>query len=478
MQLRPDQHTCATPALTACASQALNQALHACLHAQDLSDDKMVAQADLHRTLGTLRYLRTLQANRQRQQQQQQGQQHDGGGNPPQVIVLDGAAAAAQQDGDGDAPAAAAQGDAPPAAAAEPPQAGSGGSGGGAAAAAAAGRAGGPVGEICPICHDAMPAQFAMLPCGHMVCPECMAMLLGHAAGGAAGASAQQQQQQQRRVACPTCRTRHPVDEVSQVDTGGKSGALQSVSSRRVPGKTLAAALPLSFRSETSERTAIQQQPQVSSRVDRVAGHSQERTEGGAVFSCVRGRRAGGTRTTRGAAAPPAPAVRSQTVQLHPGAQLHSTTALLPPPALPAPGAASPTAARHAPGPASPTGRATAASGGGGALSPRPSLAGGGLPSPRGPPHGGASPDEGAGAAQAVAAEEVQDFEEVGDGLGGKAEGGGGGGEEGEVCVELERLVEPSLASSLVTSQTVYVRTRHGCGASRAGVGGFVGGGE
>lgn len=39
---------------------------------------------------------------------------------------------------------------------------------------------GGATGEACPICHDALGLQQAMLPCGHRLCPRCSVGLAEH----------------------------------------------------------------------------------------------------------------------------------------------------------------------------------------------------------------------------------------------------------------------------------------------------------
>ncbi|KFM22757.1 E3 ubiquitin-protein ligase SHPRH [Auxenochlorella protothecoides] len=76
---------------------------------------------------------------------------------------------------------------------------------------------GGATGEACPICHDALGLQQAMLPCGHRLCPRCSVGLAEHrsAAGG--------------KILCPSCRARTQLAEIAYIDTredvGGKEEA-------------------------------------------------------------------------------------------------------------------------------------------------------------------------------------------------------------------------------------------------------------
>jgi hypothetical protein len=69
--------------------------------------------------------------------------------------------------------------------------------------------------EVCPICHDPLATgDFAMLPCGHTTCLSCMDLLTSRLPASLPLPA--------RKVACPTCRLRVPVPDISYVDSGGE----------------------------------------------------------------------------------------------------------------------------------------------------------------------------------------------------------------------------------------------------------------
>ncbi len=214
------------------------------MRACDLSRDKLVAQADLGKALGTLRYLGSLTAARARKQQQQQQQQGLSPADPQQVQDQQG-----QQQGQGQGqgqgqeqhqgtdptgaaavPTGAVAGMAPGDQPLQPPSAMAAAAAAAAAAcfaaaaaasdtagaappalAAAAAPAPAPAAAapsadelVCPICQESVGLQCVMLPCGHTLCYPCSEALVAAL----------------RRVNCPTCRQRHLVSELAYVDNG------------------------------------------------------------------------------------------------------------------------------------------------------------------------------------------------------------------------------------------------------------------
>lgn len=135
----------------------------------ELSGDRLLAEDELRRKIGTLRYLRQLRLARERAQAR--------------------AAAAAAAAG----------------------EAGGGGGGGGSKDAGSGGVAAPAPGhdEPCPVCHDAIGSSSAVLPCGHQLCVACTDALTARLPAGTPWPL--------QRVACPTCRARHHVGDVAYV---------------------------------------------------------------------------------------------------------------------------------------------------------------------------------------------------------------------------------------------------------------------
>ncbi|GBF99704.1 hypothetical protein Rsub_12416 [Raphidocelis subcapitata] len=134
----------------------------------ELSGDRLLAEEELRRKLGTLRYLRQLRLARERSEARAAA-----------------AAAAAAAEGGGEAPTGA------PAPAAAPA----------------------PEPCPCPVCHEEIGAACAVLPCAHSVCCGCAEALVARLPPGLGW--------QQRRVGCPTCRARAHVADIAYVDEGG-----------------------------------------------------------------------------------------------------------------------------------------------------------------------------------------------------------------------------------------------------------------
>lgn len=134
------------PTTSARTCTLLHAAAPCCTRPQELTTDKVLAEAEIRKTLGTLRYLRSLQAQRKKASAAAAPEPRSAPGEP-------GAPGQAQprQQQEG---AQQAQGG--PEKAAEE-QAG------------AAGEEEEGAQEMCPICHDPIGASCAMLPCGHMV---------------------------------------------------------------------------------------------------------------------------------------------------------------------------------------------------------------------------------------------------------------------------------------------------------------------
>lgn len=151
----------------------------------ELSGDRLIAEADLARRTGTLRYLGQLKRARERAR--------------ARAAASAAAAAAAAEAGSGD-----------------------GGGAAGAAGAAAATTAATPTNDdedgacSCPVCMVEIGAACAVLPCGHQLCCGCMEALAARVAPGTPWP--------QRRVGCPTCRARHHVGDVAYVDGGDGTG--------------------------------------------------------------------------------------------------------------------------------------------------------------------------------------------------------------------------------------------------------------
>ncbi|GAX82125.1 hypothetical protein CEUSTIGMA_g9553.t1 [Chlamydomonas eustigma] len=105
----------------------------------------------------------------------------------------------------------------------------------------------------CPICHDAIGCQCVMLPCGHQVCCECYASLLERlpgAAGGAAGLLALHRHiDANRTLSCPTCRARTLVSDIAYIDTGASLEGGSRASRKGAWGTSSLAPPPLAVTS-------------------------------------------------------------------------------------------------------------------------------------------------------------------------------------------------------------------------------------
>jgi hypothetical protein len=81
----------------------------------------------------------------------------------------------------------------------------------------------------CPICHDLVEAAAAVLPCGHILCCSCADALAARLPAALP--------QQQRRISCPTCRCRTHVSDVAYVDSGRSSTYSYIRTDSNVPGQ-------------------------------------------------------------------------------------------------------------------------------------------------------------------------------------------------------------------------------------------------
>ncbi|KAL0055911.1 hypothetical protein WJX82_005648 [Trebouxia sp. C0006] len=126
---------------------------------RELTNDRLVSEADLARLLGTLRYLQGLKVARQK--------------------VDVGAADDAE------------------------------------AAEAAADHTSASISHgmgSCPVCHDPLGSELVMLPCGHQLCCRCSMTIIDRAPHTSSP--------QGKKISCPTCRTRTKVTDVAYVDNG------------------------------------------------------------------------------------------------------------------------------------------------------------------------------------------------------------------------------------------------------------------
>ena len=72
----------------------------------------------------------------------------------------------------------------------------------------------------CPICQEQLDTEFFILPCGHMLCPECCTGLQERAAAGVNGTLPTRL----RRIRCPTCRVIVPGTDIAHVNSGDDAG--------------------------------------------------------------------------------------------------------------------------------------------------------------------------------------------------------------------------------------------------------------
>jgi len=167
----------------------------------ELSGDRLLAEEELNRKMGTLRYLRQLRLARERAE--------------ARAAAAAAAAAAAGGGGGGTDDAAGGtsgtageQVQTPPAAPAAPDPC------------------------PCPVCHEEIAAACAVMPCGHQLCCGCTEALIARLPPGLAWP--------QRRVSCPTCRARHHTSDIAYVNEG--SAALTSVTTTACAADAIAAA--------------------------------------------------------------------------------------------------------------------------------------------------------------------------------------------------------------------------------------------
>lgn len=235
----------------------------------ELSLERVLAESELKRALGKLRYLKTIAAARRRAaavgagvrpdgvagskgtdvaaapaqsksklQQQQQPEGPAGTADKPSPRAAAAAAALQRASVAGDA---AAVGDVTTAVAVDQQQQNQ-------SSAAAATDGDTITQDNCPICHDKVEAAAAVLPCGHVLCCSC--------ADGLAARLPASIPQHQRRINCPTCRSRTHVSDVAYVDSGRSSTYAYVSTATAVPAAGDALAALGSPRRRSSEGTS------------------------------------------------------------------------------------------------------------------------------------------------------------------------------------------------------------------------------
>jgi hypothetical protein len=228
----------------------------------ELSLEKTLAQGDLNRALGKLRYLKTIAAARKRataadaaaDAAEVAAAKHGAGSSAAGAARSGGANAASAHSGEAavllgepasprTAAAAAALKRAAVAAsgAGQEPAGAQHRAAAAADATAPAARSDTPAGNSsvlgtdsaeqtnCPICHDPVEAAAAVLPCGHILCCSCADALAARLPAALP--------QQQRRISCPTCRCRTHVSDVAYVDSGRSSTYSYIRTDSNVPGQ-------------------------------------------------------------------------------------------------------------------------------------------------------------------------------------------------------------------------------------------------
>ncbi|CAK0735069.1 hypothetical protein CVIRNUC_000523 [Coccomyxa viridis] len=133
---------------------------------KELTTDRIVAEADLAKQLGTLRYLLGLRSARQRAEAtlQQAVKQEEKGQGPEGLHDEADAKDTLHQEG-----------------------------------------------EVCPVCQEPLGQELAMMPCGHQLCVRCHMALVDRVAPGPKA---------HRHVPCPTCRQKAQVGDIAYVDAG------------------------------------------------------------------------------------------------------------------------------------------------------------------------------------------------------------------------------------------------------------------
>ncbi|CAL8467045.1 g6581 [Coccomyxa elongata] len=134
---------------------------------KELTTERIVAEADLNKQLGTLRYLRGLRAARQRMQ----------------AATTRNDQASGQQ-GSSEAPGEA---------------------------------------DMCPVCQEPLGQELTMLPCGHQLCVRCHMAILDRIPPNTPMAV--------RHIHCPTCRARTKVADIALVDAGRSAAKEEGQSS-------------------------------------------------------------------------------------------------------------------------------------------------------------------------------------------------------------------------------------------------------
>jgi hypothetical protein len=186
----------------------------------ELTGDRMLAEEELNRKMGTLRYLRQLRLARERAQARVSAA-------TPARAAADAVEAPGAAAGGGGSKGGTSSAAAPAPAPASAPASTGNGSGAGAWALPPA-----PAAEPCPICHEELGATCAVMPCGHALCCNCAEALVARLAPGLAPA--------QRRIGCPTCRARHAAGDIAWVDEGG--GASLALTTSACAADAIAAA--------------------------------------------------------------------------------------------------------------------------------------------------------------------------------------------------------------------------------------------
>ncbi|CAL5225440.1 g8258 [Coccomyxa viridis] len=132
---------------------------------KELTTDRIVAEADLGKQLGTLRYLLGLSSARQRAEAaRERAVKLEDGAGMPEPKKEDVAKEAEHMEE-----------------------------------------------EVCPVCQEPLGQELAMMPCAHQLCLKCHLALVDRAGPGPKAT---------RYVHCPTCRQKAPVADIAFVDAG------------------------------------------------------------------------------------------------------------------------------------------------------------------------------------------------------------------------------------------------------------------
>lgn len=152
-------YPCLPSACTAAAEAgAIGSRLNVCMAVQELTLDRIAADADLSRTLGTLRYLsglRAAQAQKQQSPSSPLSPKPDVASGPPSQAAAAMSPFESDQRGHDHAAGSSGRTDEQAVAAAAKSEA-----------------------SHCPVCQDALASEFMMLTCGHMLCARCCMTLI------------------------------------------------------------------------------------------------------------------------------------------------------------------------------------------------------------------------------------------------------------------------------------------------------------